>query len=227
MFQILPWLLLAILGILLLIDTYQILPMVVLFICPTCVRSTFDDRSLSIILKPGNSVLNELLENFKVLGFSLIGLKVEHTPLWGPTYREISLVSEHDNTYASIILHPDLSPASKYCYTPIEQGGMVFTRDFAAGDEAEGERISVKNVPEASPAELVSSHTQRLDMFHERGMTFSVRNSRQARLSATNDFYLSEYAKGAQRRVWWPRIRRWVILWGLFLLMVVLTILSL
>jgi hypothetical protein len=226
MLKILEWFLLAILGIVLLLDTFKILPLLVLFIWPTHVRSTFDDESLHNILDQEDSALAELLDAFKALGFSLLGLKVEHTPLWGPTFLEISLVSEPSKTYASIVLHPDASPVSQYCYTPFQQGGMVFTRDFAAGEEAEGERLSVKNLPEASPTELVSNHLQRVDIFCGRGMTSSVRDSHEARLAATNAFYSSEYIIESQRRVWWPRIRRMAILWGVVLVMTALIILS-
>jgi len=103
---------------------------------------------------------------------------------------------------------------------------MVFTRDFEGGVEAQGERISVKNVPGASPAELVSSHLQRVGMFCGRGLIASVRDSREARLVATNAFYSSEYAKKSQHRLWWPRIRRWAILWGVFMVMTLLIVLS-
>ncbi len=225
MLETLAWLLLAILGTVLLLDTLKILPMLVLFIWPTHMRSSFDDGSLDGIFSREDPALEELLRAFKALGFSLIGLKAEHTPLWGPVYREFSLVSETSKAYASIILHPDSSPASIYCFTPFEQGGMVFTRDFAGGEEAQSERISVKNVPDASPSELVRSHLQRVDMFCGRGLTASVRDSREARLATTNAFYSSEYAKESQRRVWWPRIRHWGILWGVFVVMTVLIVL--
>jgi len=225
MFKLLPLLFLVVLGILLLLYTLKILPMLVLFIWPTRVRSTFEDGSLHTILTQGGSALAEVIDAFKVLGFSFLGLRLEHTPLWGPTFREISLVSEPDNAYASIVLHPDSSPASKYCYSPFEQGGMVFTRDFAAGKEVEDMRISVKNLPDATPEELVKAHVTRVEAFHARGMNPSVEHSRQARLAATNAFYSTAYAQGSHRAIWRPRIQRLAILWGAFLLLTALTIL--
>lgn len=226
MLLVLAWLLWGGLGVLLLFDTFKLLPVLVLFVWPARVRSTFDDAMLSTIFNGEDSALDRLVEDFKVLGFSPIGLKLERMPLWGPTFREVSLVSESSRAYASIILHPDSSPASKYCYTPFKDGGMVFTRDFAAGQEAESERLSVKNLPEASVADLVGSHLQRVDLLCGRGMTPSVNGSREARIAATTSFYSSEYARRSQRRVWWPRIRRWAILWGVFWVFAVLILLS-
>lgn len=226
MLLLLAWLLLGILGIVLLLDTFRLLPMLVLFILPTRLRYSFDDTSLDGILHREDPELHQLLDDFESLGFSLIGLKLEHTPLWGATYRELSLVSVADKSYASIILHPDSSPASRYCYTPFEQGGMVFTRDFAAGEEAEGERISVKNLPDASTSELIGSHIQRVDVFSGHGMRAAVRDSREARLEATKMFYASDYAIRSLRKVWWPRIRRWAILWGVFVVVTALIFLS-
>lgn len=211
---------LAVLGLALLVVTFRILPMVVLFAWPARVRVSFEDDWLPKAFDRENSALVGLLEDFKTLGFSLIGLKVERMPLWGPSFRELALVSEPGKAYASIVLHPDLSAASKYCFTPFDQDGMVFTRDFGVAEEAESERLSVKNVPGATPAELVSSHIQRVEMLCERGLTSLVGDSREARLEATQAFYSSAYAKRTHRRVWWPRIRRWLLTWGVFFLLV-------
>jgi hypothetical protein len=208
---------LIVLGISVAVQCANTLPGLALVLWPASVRSTFDSRDPGETLHNAPQALRDRLEELKTLDFSIIGVKIEQPPLWGRAVREIALVSKAKQCYASIILHPNASPASVYCYTPFSDGGMVFTRDFEAGSEAEGERLSVKNVVSTGLSGLVEDHVRRVEGMMQRGLMPRVGSTQHSRLEATGAFYASDYARRAQRDLWWPRIARLAIAIGLFL----------
>ncbi|HET7009891.1 MAG TPA: hypothetical protein VFI11_03880 [Anaerolineales bacterium] len=216
-------LIMVVLGILL--ASVNALPMLVLAFWPTQIRSAFDDVALRRLTANENLSLRSQLDALRQMGFTMLGVKVERQPLWGRSYREVDLASTPLQTYATIVLHPDSSPASFYCYTPLRDGGMVFTRDFEQGMEAEGPRISVRNVVSANLSEVVQDHVSRVQSMQQRGLLPVVGASQQSRLDATRAFYESDYARALRPGLRTPAIRRFVVLLVLFLALAVSAIL--
>lgn len=174
------------------------LPLLLFSINPRTIRVWFDDPQQTSSLLARSGPLRSLVGALKPLGFFPLGLKIEKLPLGGPAYRELALASGERSTYASIVLHPSGDPASVYLYTPFQGGGMVFTRNFAFGREAEGAAISVRNVPGGAPEEICATHTARVEEFKSRGWVPSPGFSQEGRIVATRAFYESSYArKGA------------------------------
>ena len=141
--------------------------------------------------------LDDCLERLKAQRFVLLGVKCEKLPLWGPLYREVSMVARDQSAYASIVLGELGVPRSVYLYTPLAGGDMVFTRDYAGGRQVEGERLSVRNVPTEDPEMLVRDHAARVKAMCERGALPQVRPSQAGRLEATRVFYASDYFRRA------------------------------
>jgi hypothetical protein len=174
------------------------LPLLLFSLSPRSLRVWFDDAQQLPWLLARSAALGDLAEEVRALGFVPLGLKIERLPLWGPAYREVALASSEHTAFASIVLHPSGEPASLYFYTPFEDGGMVFTRNFAYGREAERPPISVRNVPGGEPQQVLSAHEDRVRAFQSRGMRPSAPCSQQGRIDATRAFYASPYArKGA------------------------------
>ena len=207
-------LIMVVVGIL--ISSIDALPLLVLALWPTQIRSAFDDVALTQLAARENPSLQALIDTLRQMGFTMLGVKVERQPLWGRSYREVDLASKPLQTYASIVLHPDSSPASFYCYTPFQDGGMVFTRDFEQGMEAEGDRLSVRNVVSPNLSEIVEDHVSRVQSMQQRGLLPVVGGSQQSRLEATHAFYASDYARALRPNLRTPAIRRFVVLLVLF-----------
>jgi len=198
--------LLAILTLLVVLSGKEAVPILVFVLRPGAMRYSFDDSFASQELISKSSALHDWLHRLQELGFFLLGVKVEKLPLWGRAYREVALASQEAETYASIVLHGDGSPASLYFYTPFQSGGMVFTRNYAPASEAESERLSVKNVPTQNFKEILESHEYRLRVFKERGLVPLAGFSQQARIEATRAFYASEYARRPGQLVLSPSV---------------------
>ncbi len=171
------------------------LPLILFSLNPRSIRVWFDDSLQTSNVLARSAALQSLVGALKSLGFLPLGLKIEKLPLGGPAYRELALASRERSAYASIVLHPSGEPASVYLYTPFEGGGMVFTRNFAFGREAEGEALSVRNVPGGEPEAICANHAARVEEFRGRGWVPSPGFTQEGRIAATRAFYDSSYAR--------------------------------
>ncbi len=183
------------LVILAVISGLDAIPVILFALNPDAMRYSFDDPPEEQERLSRSKELREWIGRLRDMGFSMLGIKGERLPLWGRTFREAALVSRAADTYASIVLHPDGSPASLYFFTPFENGGAVFTRDHPYGAEAESGILSVKNIPSKDFRKIMESHEARLRIFTERGMRPKIGSSQQARIEATGIFYKSAYAR--------------------------------
>jgi hypothetical protein len=171
------------------------LPLLLFSLFPRSLRVWFDNAQQVPWLVAQSASMNDLTQKVRALGFVPLGLKIEKLPLWGPAYREVALGSSEHAAFASIVLHPSGEPASFYFFTPFEDGGMVFTRNFAYGRETESPPISVRNIPGGEPQQVLAAHEDRVRTFQERGMRPSAPCSQQGRIDATRAFYASPYAR--------------------------------
>jgi hypothetical protein len=187
------------------------IPILVFVWKPGSMRLAFDDPGVVREWISRSAALGEGTDRLKELGFSLLGIKNEKLPLWGPVIREVAFVSRAADTYASIVLRPNADPASVYFFSPFRSGGMVFTRNRLYGTEVEGERLSVKNVPSADLREVFDSHAGRLRVFLDRGFAPNVGSSQQARIDATSEFYASEFSRRYGKYLWSPSIMGFLI----------------
>jgi hypothetical protein len=179
----------------------QGLPFLLVMRKPGSLRCWFEDPAEAQERTRHSPELQEWIGRLKALGFDELGVKVEKMPLWGGSYREVALVSQESDIYASIVMRNNGSPASLYYYTPLHGGGMIFTRNFGDGPEFEGDGVSVQNVPSGDFAFVLDVHTRRLDTFRERGRMPRVAASQAARVEATHAFYAGEYARRNSIRV--------------------------
>ncbi|HSB91180.1 MAG TPA: hypothetical protein VLD63_14280, partial [Anaerolineales bacterium] len=215
-------LLLILLGVF--VSSLDVLPLLVLALFPTSIRSSFDDSGTMQRAGSTDVALQRQSDALRQLGFSMLGVKTERMPLGGRVYRELDFVSPALQTYASIVLHPDSSPASFYCYTPLAGGGMVFTRNFRQAAEMESERLSVKNLDSLILSDVVEDHARRVRSMQQRGLVPEVGATRQARLDATGAFYESEYARSLRPSLRSPALRRYAIRLVIFAALAIVTI---
>jgi len=184
-------------GGLVLLTGRSVLPGLLVVIRPSQLRCWFLDADHEVKVLGGSPLLEECLQRLKAQHFFLLGVKVEKLPLWGQVEREVALAARDQMAFASIVLHPFGAPASVYLYTPLAGGGMVFTRDYAGGPQAESTRLSVHNVPTEDLEKLVGDHRARVDAQQERGAALDLRASQAGRLDATRAFYASRYFRHA------------------------------
>ena len=205
-----PLCILPVVILLVVFSGYQALPLLVLALNPHAIRFSFESDQDTRDLLRRTIHLREWLDRLKDLGFTLLGQKVEKIPLWGPAFRELALVSAEAEAHAGIVLHPDGTPASLYFYTPIRNGGMVFTRNFQ-GPEAEGERLSVRNVEHIDFRFILNDHLARVRSFRDRGLIPRAGATQAERLAATAAFYDSEYGRTGLPSLWSPPIRMFAL----------------
>jgi hypothetical protein len=164
-------------------------------------RSSFDETFSDHKMVVGNNFLQRWINQLGEMGFHPIGVKVEKLPLWGGTYREVALISQEAETFASIVLHPNGHPSSFYYYTPLQNGGMVFTRNHPSGLETESDKLSIKNIPSTDFRKLLDSHLLRLAEFKGRGLNPQTGSGQLTRMDATGGFYESEYRRRSARYI--------------------------
>ncbi|MBN2085497.1 MAG: hypothetical protein JW748_09755 [Anaerolineales bacterium] len=187
--------LIAGLLILIVITGISAIPTILFVLNPDSMRYSFDDPVAEQERISRSAELRVWITRLREMGFSMLGIKAERLPLWGRTYREAALVSRAAEAYASIVLDPADRPASLYFFTPLTNGGMVFTRNHPYGREVETEPVSVKNVPSKDFQEIMDSHEKRLRVFLDRGWRPLIGSGQQARIDATRAFYQSKYAR--------------------------------
>jgi hypothetical protein len=175
----------------------SVLPGLLVVISPSRLRTRFLDAEQEANALGASPLLEECLQGLKARHFFLLGVKAEKLPLWGREDREVALAARDHFAFASIVLQPFGEPSSVYLYTPLAGGGMVFTRDYAGGPQAESDRLSVRNVPTEDLEKLVGDHRARVEVMRERGAVLDVRSSQAGRLDATRAFYASDYFRRA------------------------------
>ena len=182
---------------LVLLTGQHVLPGLVVLMRPARLRCWFLDADQEAKALGSSPLLEECLQRLKAQRFFLLGVKAEKLPLWGRQEQEVALAARDRSAFASIVLQPFGAPASIYLYTPLAGGGTVFTRDFAGGGEAEGDRLSVRNLPTEDLELLVRDHRARVDALRARGVVPDVRPSQAGRIEATHAFYASKYFRQA------------------------------
>jgi len=180
---------------LLIVTGISAIPTIIFVLNPDSMRYSFDDPADEQERLSRSADLREWTARLREMGFSLLGVKAERLPLWGRAYREAALVSRAADMYASIVLDPANGPASLYFYSPLENGGMVFTRNHPHGRETETETVTVKNIPSQDFREVFDSHEKRLRVFLDKGWRPLIGSGQQARIEATRVFYKSSYAR--------------------------------
>ena len=186
------------------------MPLLVLALNRRAFRFYFESPEAAAELLGRSIHLREWVERLKELGFNVMGISTEKLPLWGPAFSGLSLVSTPADTYAGIVLHPDGEPASLYFYTPIRDGGMVFTRNFA-GEEVHKDRYSVRNVETINFAAILDDHSARVQEFRDRGLRPAVGSTQAARIAATVAYYDSEYGRAWLGTIWRRPVRNFAI----------------
>jgi hypothetical protein len=201
------------------------LPLLLFSLSPESLRVWFDDTPQSATTTSRSPALRDLVGQMKSLGFLSLGLKVEKLPLGGPAYREVALASAERSAFASIVLSPGGEPASFYFYTPFEAGGMVFTRNFAFGREAEAPPVSVRNVPGRAPEDVLAAHNERVRDFHALGLRPIGSYTQKGRIEATRAFYASAYARRGIAYLRSPDVLAFFFMLAVLALAVVATVL--
>lgn len=138
------------------------------------------------------------LQQLQSLGFELLGVKVEKQ-LWHSPLYEIATTSADRQAFGSIMLSPRREVVGHYFYTPLSEGGLVFTRGYSSLPDVENSNTSVRSVLSNNLQEMWNSHRQRVEVFRQRGFTTSVSNSQESRLAATKSYYTTDYAKRTAR----------------------------
>jgi hypothetical protein len=200
-------------------------PLVVLALNRRALRVTFDSPEEQREFLARSVHLQEWVDRLKELGFTMIGIATEKIPLWGPGFKGLSMVSISAEAYAGIVLHPDGEPASMYFYTPMRGGGMVFTRNFG-GDQAEAERYSVRNVESINFKAILDDHLERIEKFRGRGLQPAVGSSQSARITATADYYDSEYGRKSLRSVWQKPVLNFMAALALLLVVIIFLVVT-
>ncbi len=189
------WILAIVLA---LIESWSAIPLLLLAFAPGSLKLRFLDPSQGDRLIAGSAEAQTALQRLQSMGFDLLGVKVEQQ-LWRGEFREISTVSNARDAFGAILLSPEAKVKGIYFFTPLSGGGMVFTRGYGSQGEIEDSRTSVRNIVSSKPEDLWASHSQRVELFRQKGFTPLVNNSRESRLEATRFFYRSDYARRTAR----------------------------
>jgi len=169
------------------------LPRIALRLRPDRIRCWFLPADEEANLLEGSPALQDCVDRLKRLHYFLIGVKAEKLPLWGRRLTEVALAARDHTAFASIVLQPFGAPSSLYFYTPLMGGGMVFTRDYAAGGEVESANVSVRNVPSEDVEIVHRAHQGRVAAVRARGLVPEIRPSQAGVIAATHALYASAY----------------------------------
>jgi hypothetical protein len=177
------------------------IPRIALRLRPDRIRCWFLPSGEEATLLERSPALLDGVERLKRLHYFLIGVKVEKLPLWGRRFTEVALAARDQSAFASIVLQPFGAPASLYFYTPLMGGGMVFTRDYAAGGEVESAKVSVRDVSSEDIEVVHHAHQDRVAALRARGLMPEIRPSQAGRIAATHAFYASAYFRRRSLRL--------------------------
>jgi hypothetical protein len=102
------------------------------------------------------------------------------------------------------MLTPDKGVLGVYFYTALSGGGIIFTRGQSRMPEIELPDASIKNNLTGDLKAMLSSHSQRIRAFKQRGNHVFPVSDQASRIEATYIFYESTYMKLARRNL--PRL---------------------
>jgi hypothetical protein len=191
----------ALLAVVLAIWTgWRAVPLLSFALTPWRVRYWFLEAEAANRIMAGSQSVQARLQELRALGFTPLGVKMERV-LWRQAGREVALVSTEAETFASIVLTRDGRALSVYFYTPLSDGGLVFTRAESSLPVMESRNTSVKNVAGKGLDKLLASHRLRLRTFRHQGLKPAVAPTQAARLAATRTYYASTYARRAGRNL--------------------------
>lgn len=178
----------------------QAVPQLVLALAPGQIRSWFigAEQSDRLIRLKASPAVKAKVAQLQALGFELLGIKAEKV-WWRKAVHEIALTSTEMDSFGSIILNQNKKAADVYFYTPLAEGGLVFTRAPSPLPEMESENTSVKNLPTEKTERLLASHRQRVRLLEQKGLTPLPVNDQAARLAATRYYYTTAYGRQARR----------------------------
>ena len=163
---------------------------------PRRIRCWFSDGQARDQVISKSAALQEGWRELEALGFRLLGVKHEKLPLGGRHAWELSTVSPIAEAFASIVLKGNGEPFIIYFYTPLLEGGLVYTRQRSTFlGELESRNTSIKNIDSTNLGDLLASHRERLAAFKQKGFHPLLVDSQGGRIEATYAFYTSGYAK--------------------------------
>jgi hypothetical protein len=166
-------------------------PMLLFCLRPDVVRAWFEggEDALDRASSPAN---RGLIAELKRLGFEVLGVKAEKTPLRAAV-RELSFVSRDRRCYASVAKS---SVARLYYYTPFVEGGFVLTSN-GAFPKIDSAVVGQSSHPGCEPERLLERHYARLDSLGRWG---AVTPTAEARVEATYHYYRTPEVRRILRR---------------------------
>ena len=187
----------VLLVLLVLLSAWRALPVLAVLLFPDRLRVSFEDPLSIEAALSGPPQTREWLRRLREMGFLVMGVKVERLPLWGRAVREVALVSKESAAYASVVLHPDGSPANLYFHTPLRDGGMVFTSNSSTGIWSAREGANIQHLPAADLTQVLAAHRERVQALQSAGAVPQVGHTPDARLQATRAFYRQHLRRNA------------------------------
>jgi hypothetical protein len=177
---------------------WRAIPLLIFALVPGHIRGWFLEEAETDRLIAAAPSVQSKLADLQALGFSRLGILAEKA-WWRPPSREVVATSVQKSTFAAIVLTSTGKAAGVYFYTPLAEGGMVFTRSRSPLPEMENDNTSVKDVPGASVDKLWATHRRSLQALRERGQRPLSVDDQAARLAAAQAYYVSAYARRARR----------------------------
>ena len=197
------WLVLILALFLTVYSAAQAVPLLALMFTPRLLKFWFIDKMDSDRRIASSPSAQEKIAQLRELGFAVLGIKGERI-LWQPPVYEVSLTNPAKETFASIILGPDDGTLGVYFFTALSGGGIVFTRARSRLREMETADTSVKNTPSGDLNTMLTSHSQRIRVFKQKGISPLSGWDQAARIEATYVYYGSAYIRKGRRNL--PRL---------------------
>jgi hypothetical protein len=197
------WLVLFLALILAFYTGAQAIPLLVLLYAPRLLTFWFIDPAESERWISASPAVQEKIEQMGELGFVSLGIKAEKI-LWEKPAYEVSLSNTEKEAFGAILLTPDKGVLGVYFFTALSGGGIIYTRGHSRMPEIELPDASIKNNLTGDMKAMLSSHSQRIRAFKQKGMTVIPVSDKASRIEATYIFYESTYMKQVRRNL--PRL---------------------
>ncbi|MGB8645049.1 MAG: hypothetical protein WCF84_07410 [Anaerolineae bacterium] len=156
---------------------------------PDLIRLAFIEPSESKSFATISPQLEAILAEFRTLGFTPLGVKLEKLPLWGPQFEEYSLASSPAQVFASLLDFRNLRYRGFYLFTPFTGGQIVFTTTNPNMPAQDLPDFSLHVMANATPTQALADHQDRVRQFQARGLQPYAGYTRESRLAATRLFY--------------------------------------
>jgi hypothetical protein len=181
----------------------QAIPLLVLLYTPRLLKFWFIEPTESERWISASPTVQEKIGQLHDLGFVPLGIKAEKI-LWQKPVYEVALTNPEKEAFASIMLTHDNQVMGVYLFTPMSGGAIIFTRGRSRMPEIELSDASVKNTINGDLKSMLTSHSQRIRAFKQKGIAPLAVNDQAARIAATYHFYESTFMKQARRNL--PRL---------------------